>query len=609
MKKILKSIKEIIKKSKDNANLSQSVARLIFSLVLFLTATILQYSNSYDYSLMQVIVLFHIFYSYTILYLSYKHPSESNLRKISNIFADLGALSLILYSSNITTIFVYPVILWIIVGNGMRFGTKYLYIALGTGVIFFTLATQYNEAWSIHQEFAISMTIGLIILTLFYSTLIKKIYKLNHTLEEKVQERTEELKFQFYHDNLTKLKNREALKVDLEKDPFFSLFLVSIDDFRRFNDLYGVETSNIILKESTKFLNNLYSSKHIELYRIDSDIFVLKSKDNNSNIKHELFNLQMRLSLIESTKFDLELPNIDEKINIDFTVVAIHKKENALEKANMGLKYARKINRSYVDFHKEMDNKKEIENILYWKNQIKEAIEEDRIIPVFQPIVNKNGDILKYESLVRLKKENKLISPYFFLDISIQTKQYEKITSIMVDKSFLFMSKLGKDFSINLSFADIKNQLLINQLFRKIQQYNIGSQLIIEIVESEDIEDFIIVETFIKNIRKFGVRVAIDDFGTGYSNYTHILKIMPDYLKIDGSLIKNINTDANAYKLVESIIFLSHNLGIKTIAEYVHSKEVFDVVKKLDIDEFQGFYFYEPLLQESVEDKILELSH
>jgi EAL domain-containing protein (putative c-di-GMP-specific phosphodiesterase class I) len=609
MKGILNLIKKIIKKSEDNPNLSQALARVIFSIILLLTATTLQSSSNLNYSSMQLIVLFHTIYSASMLYLSYKNDTTTFGRKMFNIIADLGALSLVLYTSNIATIFVYPVMLWIIVGNGMRFGTKYLYLSLATGTIFFTLATQYNEAWSIHKEFAISMTIGLIILTLFYSTLIKKIYKLNHTLEEKVKDRTEELKFRFYHDPLTKLKNIEALKLDLEKDPFFSLFLISIDDFKSFNDLYGMEIGNTILKESTKFLKDLYTNNNIELYRVYSDGFVLKNKDNDDNTREELFNLQMKLSLMESTKLNLQLPNINEKLNIDFTIVAIHTKEHALEKANMGLKYARKTNKSYVDFHKNMDDKKEIENILYWKNQIKEAIEEDRIIPVFQPIVDKNGDILKYEALVRLKKGKKLISPYFFLDISIQTKQYEKITSIMIDKSFILMSKIGKDFSINLSFADIKNQLLINQLFRKIQQYNIGSQLIIEIVESEDIEDFIIVETFIKNIRKFGVRVAIDDFGTGYSNYTHILKIMPDYLKIDGSLIKNINTDTNAHKLVESIIFLSHNLGIKTIAEYVHSKEVFDVVKKLDIDEFQGFYFYEPLLQESVEDKILELSY
>lgn len=163
------------------------------------------------------------------------------------------------------------------------------------------------------------------------------------------------------------------------------------------------------------------------------------------------------------------------------------------------------------------------------------------------------------------------------------------------------MREIGKNFSINLSFADIQNEHFVNQLFKKIQKYHVGSQLIIEIVESEDAQDFIIVQTFVKNIKKLGVRIAIDDFGSGYSNYAHILKIMPDYIKIDGSLIKDIDKNENAYKLVESIIFMSQKLGIKTIAEYVHSKEVFEITKKLQIDEFQGFYFYQPLPIEEVQ--------
>ncbi|HIP02090.1 MAG TPA: EAL domain-containing protein, partial [Campylobacterales bacterium] len=75
------------------------------------------------------------------------------------------------------------------------------------------------------------------------------------------------------------------------------------------------------------------------------------------------------------------------------------------------------------------------------------------------------------------------------------------------------MREIGKNFSINLSFADIQNEHFVNQLFKKIQKYHVGSQLIIEIVESEDVQDFIIVQTFVKNIKKLGARIAIDDFG------------------------------------------------------------------------------------------------
>ncbi len=104
------------------------------------------------------------------------------------------------------------------------------------------------------------------------------------------------------------------------------------------------------------------------------------------------------------------------------------------------------------------------------------------------------------------------------------------------------------------------------------------------------------MQSFIKEVRKYGVRIAIDDFGTGHSNFTNIIDIEPDYIKIDGSFIRNIHTDSKSYSLVKGIINSAKELNIKTIAEFVHSKEVFDVVKELGVDEFQGYYFSEPLL-------------
>ena len=97
-------------------------------------------------------------------------------------------------------------------------------------------------------------------------------------------------------------------------------------------------------------------------------------------------------------------------------------------------------------------------------------------------------------------------------------------------------------------------------------------------------------------IKSFGCSVAIDDFGSGYSNFAHLLKLNPEYIKIDGSLIKNINTDKNSLIIVRTINSFAHDLGIKTVAEYVHSREVFEVLKSIGIDEFQGFYFGKPQL-------------
>ena len=93
---------------------------------------------------------------------------------------------------------------------------------------------------------------------------------------------------------------------------------------------------------------------------------------------------------------------------------------------------------------------------------------------------------------------------------------------------------------------------------------------------------------------KLGIKIAIDDFGTGYSNFAYLMDLQPDYLKIDGSLIKNIDTDMRSQEIVKTIVNCAKSLHFKTVAEFVHSKKVFEVCKELGIDEFQGFYFSEP---------------
>jgi diguanylate cyclase/phosphodiesterase len=87
-----------------------------------------------------------------------------------------------------------------------------------------------------------------------------------------------------------------------------------------------------------------------------------------------------------------------------------------------------------------------------------------------------------------------------------------------------------------------------------------------------------------------GAMIAIDDFGSGYSNFSYIIKIKPDYVKIDGSIIKDIDINKDSYAIASAIVAFAKDLGIKTIAEYVHSKEIFNVCKEIGIDEFQGFY-------------------
>ncbi len=152
--------------------------------------------------------------------------------------------------------------------------------------------------------------------------------------------------------------------------------------------------------------------------------------------------------------------------------------------------------------------------------------------------------------------------------------------------------------SVNISFVDIQNLEFVEALGKNIKKLTIEqkNRLVFEILESDFISDYKVLDEFIFEYRKQGIKIAIDDFGTGYSNFSHILKIKPDYIKIDGSLIKDLDSDKHSYEIVKSIIDFSHSLEIKVIAEFIHNEEIYKIVKELEVDEFQGFYLGEPKL-------------
>jgi EAL domain-containing protein (putative c-di-GMP-specific phosphodiesterase class I) len=127
-----------------------------------------------------------------------------------------------------------------------------------------------------------------------------------------------------------------------------------------------------------------------------------------------------------------------------------------------------------------------------------------------------------------------------------------------------------------------------------IDEYKMYNRVIVELLENEAIEDFSKVKKFIEIVRRYGVQIAIDDFGSGYSNFIYLAEIHPDFIKIDGSLIKNIHTHKKSLIIAKNINNFAKELGCKTIAEFVHNKDVFDIVKGLDVDGIQGYYLAEP---------------
>ena len=231
---------------------------------------------------------------------------------------------------------------------------------------------------------------------------------------------------------------------------------------------------------------------------------------------------------------------------------------------------------------------------------IKTAIDNRKIISYFQPIVNNQTQkIEKYESLVRLiTEEGQLLTPFYFLETAKKGRYYSKITKIVLENSFAALLHIPDvSISINLSVHDIEREEITDYIDQMLLSYEAQAhRVIFELLESEDIKDFLLIKQFIQRVKTRGVKIAIDDFGTGYSNFERLLSYEPDILKIDGSLIRNIHNNRVSQHIVETIVMFAKKQNLTTVAEFVESEAIYTIVRDMGVDYSQGYYFGRPEL-------------
>ncbi len=411
----------------------------------------------------------------------------------------------------------------------------------------------------------------------------------------------DELINQLYIDQFTGLPNRKKLFEDIENFRNPSIIIINIDSFRELNDFYGHDVGDFIIKEIATKLIAILPDENWVLYKLQADEYaiLIKRKVNFIEVERFLMCITEEINSKSIIYNDYEINvSVSMGIALSENITQKERVRNLMLKADMALKKAKALKKDYIFYNESFQIVKEYEKNIHWAKELKRAIYEDRIIPFFQPIVNNSTrKIEKYECLVRLiDNEGNIISPASFLQISKKSKLYPNITRIIIDKCLSILKEVNTVFSLNISILDIIDSETFEFIEKKLKEnLSIANRVIFEIVESEGIENYIQVKEFIDVVKGMGCKIAIDDFGSGYSNFAHILKLNVDYLKIDSSLIKDIHIDRNAELIVQTIVTFSKWLGVKTVAEFVHSKDVFDKVLLLDIDYSQGFFIGQPM--------------
>ena len=412
----------------------------------------------------------------------------------------------------------------------------------------------------------------------------------------KVYEQKKLIEEQFI-DELTLLPNRQKLLKDFKDNKIQKIAMLNINSFRDINNFYGFEAGDLVLKKFSQILLDKISTNiNLDLYRVANDVFAIctKNKDNLEEIRDICTNIIEHFSLnpilINNNSFYLSI-SIGVARNCKDSAV----QNNLLSKAEYALRMAKKrdISILFLDENIELYNKlKENKKLI---EELKNALISNNLLIYGQKLINNISKKEKYEILMRVKLEDgSILTPYSFLKEAKKAKLYLGMTRMLVKKACEYFKGKDIDFNLNLTLEDIKDQYTMDFIVNTMEKTNTAKQITFEIVESEGIESFTEVSNFIKKAKKLGCKIAIDDFGTGYSNFEYIIKLDVDYIKIDGSLIKNINTDNNLYLTVQTIVGFAKALKIKTVAEFVHNEDVLNCVQILDIDYSQGFFIDEP---------------
>ncbi|MFW2525722.1 EAL domain-containing protein [Aliarcobacter butzleri] len=403
--------------------------------------------------------------------------------------------------------------------------------------------------------------------------------------------KTEELKRNLRLDFLTNIGNRYKLIEDVSKSVNPCISILDIVSFSDVNDFFGYKTGDNVLKIVARKIEELLIDKeNYKVYRDHSDTFciVAQNEDRDKFIKN--------IDEISKTigKVPIVIKSRELYVQLSY-VFSFESKENLLETANIIKRYSQ-ANKNIIIYDKALELEKDYEKNIFWTLKIKKALDEDKIVPYFQPIYNlKTNKIEKYEALVRLIDGNNVISPYYFLDISKKSKQYLQLTKTMIQKTFDYFRDKDFEFSINLTFEDIKSEYISSFIIELLKEYKIGHRVVFEIVESEEIDNFRKINEFFVTIREYGCKIAIDDFGSGYSNFEYLAKLNVDYIKIDGSLIKDILINKSSQNIVSMLVNFAKGQKVKTIAEFVSNKDILNKVRELGIDYVQGYYIKEPI--------------
>ncbi|MBN1498602.1 MAG: GGDEF domain-containing protein [Spirochaetes bacterium] len=409
---------------------------------------------------------------------------------------------------------------------------------------------------------------------------------------------------EIYYDCLTGLPNEKSLRKTFRQTKNITLIICNIENLKKYNYYYGYATGNTIIKLVSAKLQNWIESAS-KTFKIKPVLFKLQMDEFAVVISKHMDNEQRTLICRKlSEEFSYICCNLNNQsipVSVIFSAAYMTPSGSVKEKTiddlfilgDMAIQNTKNTSNQLTIFGMEDMNSMNHGENFHISQLVKDSIDNDSIVPYFQPIINNlSGKIEKYEALIRIiDKTGELILPKKFLENSKQSKIYPSLSKIMIEKTFSWFHRRNFDFSINISIEDICNPETSGFIYSILAANpETSAHCIFEIIDIGNVSDFSEIINFSNKLKNYGAKIAVDDFGSDFSNFKSISRVDVDFIKIDPSIIKNLQSDSKSKIIAETIIDYSKKMKIKTIAQFVYNKAVFNEVKAMGIDYSQGYY-------------------
>ncbi|MCS7205310.1 MAG: GGDEF and EAL domain-containing protein [Leptospiraceae bacterium] len=421
-------------------------------------------------------------------------------------------------------------------------------------------------------------------------------------------------KEQIYRDHLTGLLNYDGFMKELKRihqeslieNQRYGIIIYDIDDFRFINSYYGPDVGHILLISLAEYMKSIIPFNGIVARIGNNKGGIIIPNTNPKELLKISYELKQKL---ENYDFRLGDTVLNFTLSGGVSISDYNKShKQILDESMNALLEAKASEKGSIKFFDETIQKK-LDRLNSGKELILKILSNEGFIQLYvHPILScRDFSIIGGEILLRLIVGDKIYSPNTFLESAIYfgliDKLEEKVLSIisnlklpLKNQIYLFVNKfLRKEEKIET----LHNQLLMVENFLK----NNNAKFVVEITENSLFENY----NLIKNIMDYNknlVELAIDDFGSGYTSLKHLYELNFSFLKIDGSLTKNIHTNQKALSILKGINEIARSLQLKVIVEHIENKEQVELCKELNIDYLQGYYFYQPMKIESFVDLV-----